>query len=474
MTMTTTFPFAGRTQELNTLETQWVRGSSFVVIYGRRRVGKTTLIKRFIQDRPALYFLASRESDALNRQRFAHDAATFTGNDLLASANLDDWRPIFQAIADARRDNPYVLVIDEFPYLISANRAMPSIMQYVWDEILAGSGAMLILCGSSVSMMRDEVLAHGSPLYGRCTAQIRLAPLAFQDIADAFPTASFERVMDAYTITGGVPKYLEFFDPRRSISASVRENVLSTTGYLYEEPEFLLSEETRGTTTTLSLLRAVALGNRKVSEMANFLQRKSTDLSAYLSSLVSLGFLERRVPFNDKYPDRSKNGLYFVSDAFMLFWLTYVQPFCGELEMGNMQPSLEAMKRTFHSSLVAREFERVSAQALARLCDEGKIDLMPSRIGGYWNRTGTVELDVCATDNTNGRSFLGECKYRESRPIGVNDLTSLKQKAELVSATGERPPLLGLFSHTGFTEELLERAHSNEDLVLIDKNEVVA
>lgn len=112
MTMTTTFPFAGRTQELNTLETQWVRGSSFVVIYGRRRVGKTTLIKRFIQDRPALYFLASRESDALNRQRFAHDAATFTGNDLLASANLDDWRPIFQAIADARRDNPYVLVID--------------------------------------------------------------------------------------------------------------------------------------------------------------------------------------------------------------------------------------------------------------------------------------------------------------------------------------------------------------------------
>lgn len=471
--MSPRIPFSGRTAELAALEGEWSRGNAFVVLYGRRRVGKTTLIKQFVKDKPALYFLASKESDALNLRHFAQEAATFTGNELLASASFDDWRPVFRAISDARGGEPYVLVIDEFPYLVAANKAMPSVLQYVWDEILSGTGATLILCGSSVSMMRDEVLSHQSPLYGRRTSQIRLRPLSFDEVASTFPDASFESVMDAYTVTGGVPKYLELFNPQTGFDEALRSSVLSTTGYLYEEPEFLLSEETRGTSTTLSILRAVALGNRKVSEMANFLQRKSTDLSAYLSSLVSLGFLERHVPFCEKYPDRSKNGLYFVSDAFMLFWLTYVQPFKGELEMDNMVPSLEAVGRTFQGSLVAREFKRVSAQALARLCAEGKLDFSPRRIGGYWDRAGSVELDVCADDSRGNRLFLGECKYRSEKPVGMADLAALQKKAPSVPGARDHEVLLGLFSHTGFTPELLEHARGEKNLVLVNKNEIV-
>lgn len=468
------FPFAGRARELAALEGERSHGNAFVVLYGRRRVGKTTLIKHFIEDKPALYFLASKEDDSLNRKRFAQDAASFTGNSLLANASFDDWRALFRTIADTLRDKPYLLVIDEFPYLMSSNKAMPSILQYVWDEILAGTGATLILCGSSVSMMRDEVLSHESPLYGRRTLQMRLKPLSFDETAELYPSASFESLVELYTLTGGVPKYLEFFDPAHEDTlSSIKRNILSTMGFLYEEPEFLLSEETRGTSTNLSLLRAIALGNRKIGEMATFLRRKATGLSPYLALLVSLGFLERRTPFTEKYPDRSKSGLYHVADAFMLFWLTYVQPFQAELEMGNMRPSLDALERSFGSSLVPHEFEVISAQAFARLCTNGAIDFSPRRIGGYWNRSGSLELDVCAQDSSQRKLFLGECKYYEHKPVGMNEYQRLLEKAPLVPGASESEVMFGLFSHTGFSEELLACARADKNLVLIDKNKLV-
>lgn len=461
-------PFIGRQAELDALNREWHRGNAFAVIYGRRRVGKTTLIKQFANDKPTLYFLASKENEEINRKRFATAVADFIDNELLAQAQFDDWRPIFRALADAQRNRPFVLAIDEFPYLITVNRAMPSIMQYAWDEVLSDSGVTLILCGSSISMMQDEVLAHESPLYGRRTAQLRIKPLPFTEIREAFRTVSFEHVVEMYALSGGVPKYLEFFNPEDDIMENIRDNVLSTNGFLYEEPEFLLSEETRGSVNYLSLLRAVALGNRKSAEIATFLRRKGADLTPYIQTLISLGFLERRVPFNERYPDRSKNGLYYIADSFLLFWLTYVQPFQGELELGNMNPSLEAIRRTFVTSLIPFEFERISAETLANLCRTGDISFNPSRISGYWNRTGSIEIDVCALDATDNKQFLGECKYYDSKPVGMAEYHALKKKADLVSNDTNKPPLLGLFSHTSFSPELLELAHENERLILID------
>ncbi|KXB63527.1 ATP-binding protein [Olsenella sp. DNF00959] len=471
--MSRSIPFFGREKELAALDAEYQSGSSFVVIYGRRRVGKTALIKQFIQDKPSLYFLASKEDEVLNRRHFAQTAARFTENRLLADASFDDWRPLFGAIADAMSGRPYVLAIDEFPYLIGANKAMPSIMQYVWDELLSSTGCTLILCGSSVSMMRDQVLSRTSPLYGRRTSQMRLRPLAFQELREAFPRSSYESVVRSYAITNGVPKYLELFSPDQDFEESIRRNVLSTYGFLYEEPEFLLGEETRGTASYLSILSGVAAGSRKTSELARFLGRKAQEITPYLRPLMSLGFLERRVPFNERYPERSKNGLYEVSDSFLRFWLTYVQPFRGELEMGNMRPSLEAMGRSFQSKFVPFEFERICAEDLARLCLEGRVGITPSRIGGYWNRTGSLELDVCAQDGGGAKAFLGECKYYVSKPVGMDEYRRLAAKAETFAASYDDGVLLGLFSHTGFSDELKDLAGERDDLILVDKGEVV-
>ena len=472
--MSRTLPFIGRQQELETLEREWREGNGFIVVYGRRRVGKTRLIKRFAENKRALYFLASKEDEALNRQRFARDVATFTDNALLAKAHVDDWRTLFQALAQGVGGEPYLLIIDEFPYLASVNPAFPSIMQYVWDEILAGTGVTLVLCGSSVSMMYDKVLAHKSPLYGRRTAQLRLRPLSFHEVSDAFPEATFDQVMESYALTGGIPKYLEFMTPGSDIELAIEQNVLSTSGFLYEEPLFLLSEEGRSYGGALSILSAVALGNRKTHEIATFLSRKATDLSPYLRQLMELGLLERQVPFDERYPERSKNGLYRVADNFMRFWFTYVHPFRGELEMGNMRPSKDAMCRTLRSKFIPFAFEEVSAEAFAELCRTGEVEFEPSRIAGYWNRKGSVELDVCALDATAPRAFVGECKCYERKQVGIAEWRALVEKATQVPSLREREVIFGLFSHTGFSDELMGIAGADEHLVLVDRNARVA
>ena len=465
--------FIGRRSELAVLEKQYESKNGFVVLYGRSRVGKTTLIKEFIKGKTALYFLASREAEALNIRRFAGDMAGFVGQPALKEGNYTDWRPLFKAFADHEASERKVLVIDELPYLVKGNPAFPSVLQYAWDELLRDANVMLVICGSSVHMMRDVALSHDSPLYGRRTAQIRLKPMRFSEMASGFPEYGFSDLVDLFALTGGVPKYFEFFEPIDRFEECVKENVFSTSGFLYEEPRFLLDEDIRDPVNYLSILRAVSAGNRRQSDIAGMLGKKTGEMSPYLKTLAGLGFIERRVPFTEKYPERSKSGLYYICDTFVDFWFRYVQPFTGELEMGNMRPSLEAVGRTFQSNFVPFVFETVSRQAFADLCAAGQIDFAPSRIGSYWNRRGSVEIDVGAVDNSSGRCFFGECKYREREPVSMGDFEVLRVKAESVPGPFDAPPLFGLFSRTGFSKELRAHAAGTSDVVLVNENEVV-
>ena len=478
--------FIGRENELAFLEEEYRRDHAFVVMYGRRRVGKTRLIQRFIQGKNALYFLASRESEELNRRRFAQIVAQATGMDYLAEAAFDDWRPLFQALTSAAASEKLVVVIDEFPYLAKTNPAFPSVMQSVWDETLSQANAMLILCGSSVSMMRDTVLSHESPLYGRRTAQLRLKPLAFSELRHAFPEIPYKQMASLYAITGGVPKYLEFFDPSKlenchdsqEVAAFFEEqisrNVLSPSGFLYEEPYFLFEQEGRDPTSHLSLISVIARGNRRTSEIARMVGMKESALPAYLKTLIDLGYVEREVPFNEDAPEKSKNGLYRVSDEFMTFWFRYVQPFASDLEMGNLQPSRNALAKTFESDTVPFLFERLSRQAFARLCANGTVDFEPLRIGSYWTRTSQWELDVCAFDRESGRAFYGECKYHQRKAFSEEEYRTLVRDAQSAPLRSEAEPLLGLFSVTGFDEKILQLAKSDGNLVLIDCDERIA
>lgn len=467
--------FIGRTSELATLNAELERGSGFVVIYGRRRVGKTTLIKEFIKDKRAFYFLATTESEAQSMKRFAGVLSRTTKNPMLSKATFTDWLDLFQVVADDHPDEKKVLVIDEFPYLVKTNPDFPSILQNAWDEVLKDHNVMLVLCGSLISMMKKHALAYDSPLYGRRTAQIRLMPLQFTDVYAA-QNLSFEQAVEQYAITGGVPKYMEFFQTDEPLVEQIRRVVLSKNGFLYEEPDFLLNEEVQTPINYFSVLKAISDGNHKLSKIGMTMAQDTSAITPYLKTLIDLGFVIKNVPITEKNPERSRKSLYYVSDNFIRFWFRYVYPFKGELELDNQQIVLDEMGKDFKQKFVAFAYESICRNIFAELCRKGQIDFAPSRIGSYWrnDNEGDTEIDVAAVDNQHKRLFLGECKYH-AKPVDVAVYSALQEKGqskELTAAFKGYEIVYGLFSKSGFTDRLVEMATENPNLILIQEDTV--
>ena len=467
--------FIGRTSELATLNAELERSSGFVVIYGRRRVGKTTLIKEFIKDKRAFYFLATPESEAQSMKRFAGVLSRTPKNPMLSKVTFTDWLDLFQVVADDHPDEKKVLVIDEFPYLVKTNPDFPSILQNAWDEVLKDHNVMLVLCGSLISMMKKHALAYDSPLYGRRTAQIRLMPLQFTDVYAA-QNLSFEQAVEQYAITGGVPKYMEFFQTDEPLVEQIRRVVLSKNGFLYEEPDFLLNEEVQTPINYFSVLKAISDGNHKLSKIGMTMEQDTSAITPYLKTLIDLGFVIKNVPITEKNPERSRKSLYYVSDNFIRFWFRYVYPFKGELELDNQQIVLDEMGKDFKQKFVAFAYESICRNIFAELCRKRQIDFAPSRIGSYWrnDNEGDTEIDVAAVDNQHKRLFLGECKYH-AKPVDVAVYSALQEKGqskELTAAFRGYKIVYGLFSKSGFTDRLVEMAAENSDLILIQEDAV--
>ena len=469
--------FIGRKNELHKLNTEYNRESSFVVIYGRRRVGKTTLIKEFIKNKTAFYFLATEELENQSMKRLAGVVARTTNNTLLQKASFTDWLDVFQLIADFNPEEKKVLVIDEFPYLVKANPAFPSILQNAWDEILKDSNVMLILSGSLIGMMQKHALSYESPLYGRRTSQIRLAPLSFTEIY-AVQKLSFESAVEHYAVTGGVPKYLEFFEDERPLEEQLKDTVLSKSGFLYEGPNFLLKSESVTAVNYFSIIKIIADGNHKLGKIATLLGQETSALTSYLSTLADLGFVEKRTPITEKNPEKSRKGLYFIADNFIRFWFHYVYPFKGELELDNMQIVLDEMNKDFKEKFVAFTYEDICKTIFSELCSNGAINFVPSRIGAFWvnDYDGDTEIDVMSVDHQNKLVFAGECKYHV-KPIDAPVYFTLKAKVdnatEIRKAFSGYDIIFGVFSKSGFTQRMLDIAKENKGLILINEDHLL-
>ncbi len=469
--------FLGREKEILVLEKEYARDGGFVVIYGRRRIGKTTLIKQFIKSKTAFYFLATKEVESQSMKRFAGVIARTTGNSILQKAAFSDWLDLFQAVADYKPNEKKVLVIDEFPYLVKVNDSFPSILQNAWDEILKDSNVMLILCGSLISMMKKHALSYESPLYGRRTAQMRIAPLPFTTVYEN-QKLSFEEAAEQYSITGGVPKYMEFFSDGQPLYEQIKENVLSKNGFLYEEPNFLLTDEVQVPTNYFSIIKVIADGNHKLGTIAGILGLETSALTPYLKTLSELGFIEKQVPVTERNAEKTRKGLYFISDNFLRFWFRYVYPYKGELELDNMQISLDELDKDFKEKFVAFAYEDICKEIFARLCSDKAIDFTPSKIGSYWlnDKSGNTQIDVMAVDTVNKRLFAGECKYH-NQPIDADVYFELVKKvdnsSEIKSAFKGYTVIYGVFSKSGFTSRMTDISNSNPNLFLINETSAV-
>lgn len=469
--------FIGRKNELHTLNTEYNRNSSFVVIYGRRRVGKTTLIKEFLKNKSAFYYLATEELESQSMKRLANVIARTTKNTLLQKIEFTDWLDLFQLIADYKPEEKKVLVIDEFPYLVRTNSAFPSILQNAWDEFLKDSNVMLILSGSLIGMMQKHVLSYDSPLYGRRTAQMRLTPLPFTSIYET-QNLPFEQAVEQFALTGGVPKYLEFFEDGRPLEEQLKDAVFSKNGFLYEEPNFLLKSEFLTAVNYFSIIKTIAEGNHKLGKIASALGQESSSLTPYLSTLSELGFIEKRTPITEKNPEKSRKGLYFIADNFLRFWFCYVYPYKGELELDNMQIVLDEIHKDFKEKFVAFAYEDICKDIFAKLCSNNAISFVPSRIGSYWlnDYDGDTEINVMSVDHQNKQVFAGECKYH-TKPVDAPVYFTLKEKvdnaAEIRKSFPKYNVIYGLFSKSGFTKRMLDIAKENPNILLIHEDHLL-
>ena len=464
--------FVDRDAELRALEREYVReGSSFVVVYGRRRVGKTELISQFIRGKRSLYYLATEEPELQNLESFQSVAADFLQSDLLRTVRVSRWEDVFREIAHAYSPagERAVIVIDEFQYLGKANPAYPSIFQRVWDTMLKDANVMLILCGSLISLMRDQVLSEESPLYGRRTAQIKMGQIPFSHYREFLPGRSTRELVGRYAVTGGVPKYIELFEDEKDVYSAISSNVLDRSGFLYDEPNFLLRREVPDVGTYFALIRAIAGGAHRPNEISRDFGLKQTSLGKYLKTLIDLDILEREVPVTESNPDKSKKSLYRIKDNFLQFWFRFVLPNLSYLETGRTSAVERRIRDHFIDGHVAYVYEGVCREHLWELADSGELGFVPERIGRWWS--GSDEIDVVGLSAGEKRVVWGECKFWKD-PVGANVLRTLEDKVARVPWEKDaRAETFAIFSVSGFTDELRRIADARDDVLLVDDSE---
>lgn len=459
--------FVNRKKELDALLKEYKReAASFVVIYGRRRVGKTALINEFCRDKRKLFFLATEESDVENRNSFKNAAADFFDNQLLKEASLESWEPVFDVIAEScsHKLERLILVLDEFQYLGKANPAFPSILMGIWERKLKDKNIMLILSGSLIHMMTSQVLSYDSPLYGRRTAQMRIQQIAFEHYAEFMPELPEEELILRYAVTGGVPKYIELFQNEDDIYQAIRNNVMSRSAFLYAEPEFLLQKEVSEIGSYFSILKTIAAGNHKLGKIAGVLNVKQTSLMKYLKVLMELDVIEREVPVTEENPEKSKKGLYFIKDNFIKFWFRFIYPYKGMLEADQDEFVLQKIQNHFIDNHVSYIYENICRQKMWQLIDKG---FSFNRVGRWWGNQ-DVEIDIVAYDSMGNDIVFGECKFSKKQK-GMEVLRSLKEKSCAVSwKNHERKAYFVIFSKAGFTKELMDYAAASNNVFLVE------
>jgi len=449
--------FIDRTPELSTLKSEYdKKGAGLIVIYGRRRVGKTTLIREFLKNKPHIYFLADKQFETELIGRLRNSISEYLKDPNLAEIEFKTWDSLFDYwIKHADFSNKVVFVIDEFQYLASVNNAFPTIFQRVWDEKLKERNILVILCGSLINMMYSTTLSYNSPLYGRRTGQMKLDPVSFKYFHNFFPHVSDEKLIELYSVIGGIPKYIEIFNPQKNVFENIKEHILEKKGYLYAEPRFILSEEVSETTTYFSILKTIASGQHKMGNIASRLMTSTQNLTGYFNMLIDLGILERRVPVTEAMPEKSKMGLYFIKDNFFRFWFRYVFANQNYLEMENTDYVFRKVKDEF-DEFVSLTFEDIAANIFFDQKVIRSLPFEPEKWGRWWDRKN--EIDLVAINSSEKKALFIECKWSK-RLVDIDVLTDLKNKASQVDwFKDEREDYFAIISKKGFTKRLVELA----------------
>jgi AAA+ ATPase superfamily predicted ATPase len=445
-------PFYNREKELEFLHNKFQSNRPELLIFrGRRRIGKTFLLKEFSGRVGGLYLLATVTSVQDQLQSFSQILSRYFDDPLLAARPLITWDEFFIYLHQHIQKRTAV-IFDEFPYLLQAQPGLSSVLQKYWDEYFRDNGKVcMILCGSALSMMEKETMDSKSPLYGRRTGQWFVS--AFNPVENNrfFNNTSLIRCIEWYAITGGVPYYSHILSRHPSPLVAIPKEILTYGEALFEEVEFLLRGEFRNPRSYFPILKAIALGSRKFGEISSKTGYERSNLTKYLALLESLKLIKREIPATEKRPEKSKKGLYFLSDYFMNFWFNYVFPNMVEIETLGGDEIMNTLIRPSFDHFLSRVCEKIIHQLLQ--INFFKLGFSIQRIGNHWDSR--TEIDIFAY-TLEGNTLVGEIKWTGS-PVGESVFRALDEKILSVKSLTRGTIQKMIISKSGFQKNMAQK-----------------
>lgn len=417
--------FINRKEELAFLNKKYKSDKAeFIVIYGRRRIGKSELINKFLNNK-GIYYLCSTEGDTPNITRFMKYCKEFFKDDLFEQIQPNDWRGVFKLIKQIteKQQHKIAIALDEFPFLIQANNSIPSIFQQIWEEI-KNSNIMLIISGSYISVMEQQVLGFKSPLYGRNTGIWQVQPMKIEHIKE-FHTTSFQETIETACIVGGIPAYLKQFESDNTTEENIKEQLLTKGSPLYVDAEIILEEEFREPRNYKLILEAIARGKTKLNEIVQETGMDKSQASKYISVLKKTGIICDEKPVLAKHNFRGRQ--YFISDPYFTFWFRFVYPNKTDVESHRTKAIYTNIKHEIQQ-FIGRQFETIVKDIIKR-----KIAPATARVGRQWGKyveerkTKTYEIDCMAFDKATKTAIVTECKWQE-QVDGAKVLAELQDK----------------------------------------------
>ena len=426
--------------------------AEFMILYGRRRVGKTRLITRWMElEKPRAFFWIAAPTSSVDQLRsFSQAVFRFESQSQPpADMSYGDWPTAFQALARLAENERLAVIIDEFTYLLEAEPAVSAYLQHAWDHSLSKSNLFLIISGSHLGMMYRQALSYQAPLYGRSTANLLLQPLPFGVTQSFFPNYSADERVAVYAMLGGVPAYWERFTPERNLTQNIRSEFLNYSASLHDEPRLLLADFLRDPHNYIAIFRAIANGARTPKEIAGFSGLEEKHIPQYLSVLTETGFIARRVPVTQ--PPTSRLGRHFITDPFLRFYYRFLARRQSQLALGVEEQALEEIKRHLLDFIGTYTWEELCQEWLLRTTGHVRLPFLPDRVGGAWTRK--AQVDVVGINSMEKTLILGECKW-SPKAVDRNVLEALVQKtAEFVPSEGRwRVYYLG-FARGGWLRE---------------------
>lgn len=461
--------FVDRQREFRELdEMQAERGAHLVIVYGRRRVGKTTLLLEWMRRSglPCLYWVARRETPDACRQNLARALWqwAYPTEPNPEPPRFELWSQLFEQMARMLGDRPVILLFDEFPYALESDPAFASNLQAAWDHLLKPKPLTLILAGSHIGMMVEQ-LGYHAPLYGRITAQLPVDPLPFATLADFFPNYLAAERVATYAVLGGVPAYLERFDDTQSLSANIRRHLFRRAGMFRSEPAVLISDLVRETRTYEAVLRAMAAGNHTPGDIAATAGLTSSNLPPYLTRLRDLGLIERRVPATMS-PDQRRTttrSRYHLRDPYLRFYFRFIEPNLDLVEQELTDILWERIGEQFRAFVGLTAFEDLCREWTLVQARAGRLPLTPERVGSHWSSD--AQVDVVAINWQDRAILLGECKWG-ANPVDRAVVRELIEKAPKVVPGPDWHVHFAYFARAGFTDAARSEAEAAGALLI--------